>query len=225
MKIYYALSQHNYYDLTESFNRQFYVITESSTPLDKMVIVHKNKKGDDKAYQMNSFVSQYYSDGKYHGVWEYTLVWFSLLPYSYDYGEKFYFYGKIGRTNYIYKDDGDYFLLKENGDGLLGEDIEGKIYEGSINTSLYSSSCSGKILAKKGTESVKVTFNINGVGQKTVKATKVSSLDGDTEIWSFSYVVNSYVTSLSSVYVTIDDYLDNNFGKNYIISESYGLES
>ena len=225
MKIYYALSQHNYYDLTESFNRQFYVITESSTPLDKMVIVHKNKKGDDKAYQMNSFVSQYYSDGKYHGVWEYTLVWFSLLPYSYDYDEKFYFYGKIGSTKYIYKDDGDYFLLKENGDGLLGEDIEGKIYEGSINTSLYSSSCSGKILAKKGTESVKVTFNINGVGQKTVKATKVSSLDGDTEIWSFSYVVNSYVTSLSSVYVTIDDYLDNNFGKNYIISESYGLES
>ena len=129
------------------------------------------------------------------------------------------------RRTYIDKDDGDYFLLKENGDGLLGEDIEGKIYEGSINTSLYSSSCSGKILAKKGTESVKVTFNINGVGQKTVKATKVSSLDGDTEIWSFSYVVNSYVTSLSSVYVTIDDYLDNNFGKNYIISESYGLES
>ena len=174
---------------------------------------------------MNSFVSQYYSDGKYHGVWEYTLVWFSLLPYSYDYDEKFYFYGKIGSTKYIYKDDGDYFLLKENGDGLLGEDIEGKIYEGSINTSLYSSSCSGKILAKKGTESVKVTFNINGVGQKTVNATKVSSLYGDTEIWSFSYVVNSYVTSLSSVYVTIDDYLDNNFGKNYIISESYGLES
>ena len=131
----------------------------------------------------------------------------------------------IGSTKYIYKDDGDYFLLKENGDGLLGEDIEGKIYEGSINTSLYSSSCSGKILAKKGTESVKVTFNINGVGTKTVKATKVSSLYGDTEIWSFSYVVNSYVTSLSSVYVTIDDYLDNNFGKNYIISESYGLES
>ena len=80
-------------------------------------------------------------------------------------------------------------------------------------------------MAKKGTESVKVTFNINGVGTKTVKATKVSSLYGDTEIWSFSYVVNSYVTSLSSVYVTIDDYLDNNFGKNYIISESYGLES
>lgn len=58
-----------------------------------------------------------------------------------------------------------------------------------------------------------------------MKATKVSTLAGDTEIWSFSYVINSYVTSLNSVYVTIDDYLDNNFGKNYIISESYGLES
>ena len=224
MKIYYAISQHNYYDLTESFNRQFYVITESSTRLDKMVIVHKNKAGVDKAYQMNSFISQYYADGKYHGVWEYTLVWFSLLPYSYDYGEKFYFYGKIGSTNYIYKDDEEYFLLKEDGDGLLGEGIEGKIYDGSITTSLYSTTCSGKILAKKGTESVKVTFTVNG-SVKSVKATKVSTLAGDTEIWSFSYVINSYVTSLNSVYVTIDDYLDNNFGKNYIISESYGLES
>lgn len=224
MTIYYALSQHSYYELTESYNRQFYVITESSTPLDKMIIVHKNKAGNDKAYQMNSFVTQYYSDGKYHGVWEFTLAWFSLFPYAYDFGEQFYFYGKIGSTNYVYKNNRKYFVLKSDGDGLLGEDIEGKIFDGSIKTSLYSTLCSGKILAKKGTESVKITFTVNDA-VKVVKATKDTSLSGDTELWNFSFVINSYVTKFTNVYVSIDDYIDNNFGKNYEISESYGLES
>ena len=236
LSVYYGISNHSFYNLVETIFRQFYIKSESTTPLNGLYLVHNNLEGTSfKAYEMNIYKPQSLgSNGLYTGIWELTLVWYSILAKPYDLGEKFYFYGKIGSEKYVEDNNKQYFPLKTKNQAILGNDYKVKIIEGELTNSYYSTTVNGQMLIKNNdAKSLKGAINFSyyvndNMKSETINAVKSKDFSSGDELWTFSFTIDAYVSEISKVSVKAYDtksYPDDNFGNYYKISKQNGLES
>lgn len=236
LSVYYATSNHSFDNSLETVVRQFYIKSESEKELDGLYLVHSNLKGTSfKATEMTIDKPQSRgSNGYYTGIWKLTLLWFPYLFIPYDFGEQFYFYGKIGNDKYVEDNNKQYFTLKKENEAILGNEYKVKIIDGELNLSFFSTTVNGQMLIKNNdAKSLKGAINfsyyVNGnMESKTIEAVKSKECSSGVELWTFSFKIERYVPEISRVSVKaydIESYTDDNFGNYYTISKEKGLEN
>lgn len=225
LELYFGTTEYKDYGITETYNRQVFVLSRADSKFMKMVIVYNQLSGKSKAEYMK-YERLIQKDDDYYDIWSFEFSWYSQMQ-PYNMGNQFYVYGtkENGNRVYLKNEDGSSFTLDAKNDGILGEDIDGKIIEGTMNASISSVTISGKIITHKDSRAVEVVFSAGDLKNR-VKAIKIGTLSSGVSLWEFKTTINRYVSEVTNVYVKVDDdYNDNNFGKNYKISIYYGLES
>lgn len=226
LELYYGKTEHKLYNnIYETYNREVYVISKSKDKIRQMVFVYTPIQGNTIAKAMTQIREGEYDD-EYFQIWMFKYDWSPLIHLPYNMGDNFYIYTKAKNGKFIYlKNEGKDFTLQAEKDGIVGEEFKGKIIEATINSEYYSVEVSGKVLTHRDSSSVSVNFVI-GNSAKTVNAIKQETLPSGDSLWVFKYKEDQYVSVIQNVNVKIDDeYIDDNFGKNYQITVEYGLIS